>query len=299
MDTDYSCLTITFPAEYAEIMNDLLHELGTLGCQMQGDDPLTLVAYFEGRDNLDAIERVVRLRMQDAGLEGARLAISRGATPRTDWEAVWRQSLSPVRVGRRWLVRPSWQSSEGFRRETLVIDPKMAFGTGTHATTQLCLVELETLVKPGMSVLDVGTGTAILAIAAARLGAGRIVGVDVDPEAVECAKENLALNGLTGRIELVLGTLDDVPPLRVDLVIANIEYRTLVGIGRKLKERLQPGGMVLFSGILQIEAETFLAEIRRIGWRPLRARRQYDPMTNDGWVSCVATPEETASGEQM
>ena len=291
MPTAYSSLTVTIPADDAEFMTDLLAELGTIGCELRGEDPVTITAYFEGGDNLDAVERVIRSRLGDACLPENSLIVERGVVPQADWETVWRQSLHPMRVGRSWVVRPPWIASEGFpNRETLVIDPKMGFGTGTHATTRLCLIELEDLVRPGMSVLDVGTGTGILAIAAAKLGAQPVVGVEIDPVAVQCATENLALNDMTGHVELVTGTLADLTPRREgwDLIVANIEYRTLVAFAPAFRARIRPAGLAILSGILQLEAQHFLRELRRAGWRPIRLRRRFDPMTNDGWVCCVA-----------
>jgi len=298
---EYASLSITLPARWADALSDLLGEVGSLGCEVRGDDPATFVAYFEGGTNLDPVERLLRLRLEEASAAPEEVAIVRGIVPPTDWEATWRRTLAPVRVGRRWLVRPSWLSSEGYDRQTIIIDPKMAFGTGTHATTQLSLIELEDIVRPGMSVLDVGTGTGILAIAAAKLGAGArngrtgsmpVVGVEIDPVAIDCARENLVLNDMGDRVTLVTGTLGDVPPGRFDIVIANIEFRTLVSLAGDLRDRLGPGGTALFSGILQMEADAFVAQMRRRGWRSIRVRRQYDPMTDDGWILLVATAEE-------
>jgi len=289
----YSSLTLTVPAAYADYASDLFAELGTLGCEVSGDDPVSFVAYFEGRDNLDALQRVVRSRLADLGVTGDRLTISRTITEPADWAAKWRRSLHPVRVGRTWLVRPSWLRSDGFDRITLVIEPKMAFGTGTHATTQLCLLEIEDLVRPGMSVLDVGTGTGILAIAAAKLGAEPVTAVEIDPEAVAYAEENLALNDVRHGVSLVAGTLCDAMEHaadRVDLVVANIEYGTLVRIGRNLRDRTEADGLAIMSGILQLESQAFGAELRHMGWRIRRIRRQFDPMTNEAWVSYVLAP---------
>lgn len=298
MTAQYSSLTISVPASAAEVLSDLLGELGTIGCTMSGEDPVAITAYFEGGHDLDAVERAIRDRLSDVLPTPDDATIERGVVPQADWEVVWRQSLHPIRVGRSWVVHPSWLPSEGFsNRLPLVIDPKMAFGTGTHATTQLCLIELEHLVRPGMAVLDVGTGTGILAIAAAKLGAAPVLGVEIDPEAAECARENVALNDMVGRIQIIAGTVGDAPPPPAGtwhLAVANIEYRTLIAIAPDLRKCLQPRGHAIFSGILQCETHAFVAELRRMGWQPIRVRRQFDSMTDDGWASVVAMSARTA-----
>ncbi len=288
MQAEYSTLTITVPVSAFDDVGDLLDELGSMGSQILGADPVTFVAYFEGGDTFESISQLLRSRCREMGIAESDLSIVSGVIPGEDWEAAWYETLSPLRIGRRWLVRPSWHTSEGFDRETIIVDPKMAFGTGTHATTQLCLIEIEDTVRPGDSLLDVGSGTGILAIGGVKLGAERAVAVEIDPIAVECAVENLRINGLSDRIEQVTGTLDDIDNERYDLVVANIEYRTLIHLATELVGYLAPGGTAVFSGILQFERERFLAHLRTAGWNILRVRRQYDPMTDDSWIAVVA-----------
>jgi len=288
MTDSYSTLTIRVSDRVTDVLDALLDEIGSLGAQIIGDDPVEYVAYFEGGENLDAVERVVRSRLADEGVSDIEFSIDRGVLHEEDWESIWRQTLAPVRVGREWLIRPSWLSSEPFDRKTIVVDPKMAFGTGTHATTQLCLIELEDAEVEAKDVLDIGTGTGILAIAASLLGANSVTAVEVDPVAVECAAENLRLNGCAERVELITGVLSDVTVRQYDLIIANIEYRTLARIAGDMTEYLSPSGVAIFSGILETERDAFLRDIRNAGWTPIRVRRQFDPMTDDGWISVVA-----------
>jgi ribosomal protein L11 methyltransferase len=287
MQAEYSTLTITVPVAASEAVGDILDELGSMGSQIMGTDPITYVAYFEGNDAFESISQAILARCKDIELEESEIDIVSGVIPGEDWEAAWYETLSPLRVGRRWLVRPSWHSSEGFDRETVVVDPKMAFGTGTHATTQLCLLEIEDSVRPGDTLLDVGSGTAILAMGGVLLGAGRAVAVEIDPIAVDCAEENLRINKLTDRIELVTGTLDNIESERYDLIVANIEYRTLMHLAFELVDYIATDGTAIFSGILQFERDKFLALLRSAGWSVQRVRRQYDPMTDDSWIAVV------------
>ena len=201
-----------------------------------------LVAFFPDRDSAEAAR---------AG-RGGDLA----ELPDEDWSETWKRDLGPMTAGRVW-VRPSWIEApvpEGLVE--VVLDPGMAFGTGSHPTTALCLAAMSRalLATPGASVLDVGTGSGLLAIAAARLGAGRIAANDVDPVAVEAARENAARNGLGGRIDLRCAGLEAFPG-PFDVVVANILANTLVELAPEIASRVAPGGLVLLAGILAPQEE--------------------------------------------
>ena len=166
-----------------------------------------------------------------------------------DWGEGWKKEFRPLDVGRV-RVRPSWISEPPPPGAIeVVLDPGMAFGTGSHPTTSLCLAALSERLaaRPGASVLDVGTGSGILAIGARKLGAGRVAGNDDDPKAVEVARENAAANGAD--VEIVAATAGDIPGT-FDLVVANILANTLVALAPELAAKLAPGGVVLLSGVL-------------------------------------------------
>lgn len=185
-----------------------------------------------------------------------------------DWGEAWKRGLGPLSVGRIY-VRPSWVDAPAPPGVAeVVLDPGMAFGTGTHATTALCLGALSDLVdaRPGLSVLDVGTGSGLLAIAARKLGAGRTVGVDNDEVAVRVARENAARNGVDVALSAtpaaeVRGTFD--------LVLANILANTLVELAPALEARMAPGGVVLLSGILAPQADEVRRAYVALGLRPV------------------------------
>ncbi|MBX5436459.1 MAG: 50S ribosomal protein L11 methyltransferase [Alicyclobacillaceae bacterium] len=192
----------------------------------------------------------------------------------SEWENAWKDHFRPIPVGRRLMVVPSWErdtwheqvSGADRERIAVVIEPGMAFGTGTHPTTQLCLEALEALVFPGARVLDVGCGTAILSVAAARLGAGRVVAVDIDPVAVSVATRNVADNGLSDVIEVCQGDLlSGVAGEPFDLVVANILRDAVVGLAPQLPGRLAPGGRALVSGFVVAQEPAVVAALAAQG----------------------------------
>lgn len=172
-----------------------------------------------------------------------------------DWSSSWKVHFKPLRVGRRLLIVPTWEESSPLPDDLVIrIDPGMAFGTGGHETTRLCLELLESVMDSAPlltvpSLLDLGTGSGILAMAASLLGAGRILALDIDPEAVEVARENLALNDMTGLVECGTSPLESLTEC-FDIILANILAEELVRLSPHLTDRLLPGGALILSGIL-------------------------------------------------
>ena len=172
-----------------------------------------------------------------------------------DWANAWKQYYTPLRVSERFVVRPPWFEHKPTGDEiVLTLDPGMAFGTGMHPTTRLALQAIERLPLEGRSVLDVGTGSAILAIAAHRLGAGPIDGNDIDPMSIRVARQNLALNDASDAIRLEVGSLNDGKTSftgTYDVVIANIIARVLVELAMEIRRAVGPGGTIVLSGIIE------------------------------------------------
>lgn len=198
-----------------------------------------------------------------------------------DWANAWKAYFKPTRVGERLVIIPSWESYELQDGDLpLYLDPGMAFGTGTHPTTSLCLRKLESVVRPGMRVLDVGTGSGILAIAAARLGAAPVVGIDIDPVAVRVAKENAERNGVS--IDVRAGTLDQVETEECDLIIANIIASIIIDILPDVASRMKKDGKFLASGIIA-EKKQAVADAMTATWLlPVEIREE------GGWVAILA-----------
>jgi ribosomal protein L11 methyltransferase len=183
------------------------------------------------------------------GLEDREELLSIREVPDQDWNAVWVSSLQPVRIGRRIRIRQSWHpADEQFDGIELVIDPKRAFGTGYHATTQLVIEWLEDHIRGGERVLDVGTGSAILAMAAIRLGAASAMAIDIDPVAIECAREYGRSNGFGAELDLRVCSYETLEP-GYDIILANMDIRSLPALCRHLPRLLNRGGTVCLSGL--------------------------------------------------
>jgi ribosomal protein L11 methyltransferase len=171
-----------------------------------------------------------------------------------DWVRLTQAQFEPIRIsGRLWIV-PSWHAIPDTAAIGIVLDPGLAFGTGSHPTTRLCLQWLDANIRGGETVLDYGCGSGILAIAAARLGAAEVVGIDIDPQAVGAARDNALRNGVTG----VFALPDALRGGRYDILVANILTNPLLALAPLFAERVRPGGRLVLSGILETQAETVM-----------------------------------------
>ena len=259
------------------------------------DKPVTIKAYFPVDD--EAGEKVERLRSALGHLSFLRPveALMTRRLAEEDWANAWKEHYHVLHIGQRLVIVPSWREYAPAPGEAVLrLDPGMAFGTGLHPTTQACLERLETLVEPGMSVLDVGTGSGILGIAAARLGAASVLAVDTDPVAVAAARGNVALNGLVDVIAVREGSL----PLPAawgasafDLVLANIIGRVIMELAGHLVRAVRPGGIVIASGIIVEQAQAVEEHLLAAGFRRLRDD------TDGDWVTLTLTVGDSLSSE--
>jgi ribosomal protein L11 methyltransferase len=182
-----------------------------------------------------------------------------------DWATAWRKYFKPIRIGRI-VVKPSWEEFEPGPGDVVVeLDPGMAFGTGNHESTRLCLLTLQDYVKGGEVVLDVGTGSGILAMAAAKLGAAEVMGIDNDMIAVDAAVENVARSGLGKIVRIELGDSPNRLRGSADVVVANIVPDVIIPMARDLSGKTKPGGIVITSGIVCERADEVRASLESAG----------------------------------
>ena len=192
----------------------------------------------------------------------------------SEWLYKWQEHFRPVRVGERIVVKPSWEEYEPEEGDLVIeMDPGMAFGSGLHETTSMCIKALEKHVFPGARVLDVGTGTGILAIAAALSGAGACLGTDIDGEAVRVASENTAKNGLGDAIAITEGDLTEGIDWDADILVANLMADLVIRLSPDAAKHLRPGGIYISSGILDVKEDAVAAAVRDAGFDILEIMR--------------------------
>jgi ribosomal protein L11 methyltransferase len=200
-----------------------------------------------------------------------------------DWTAGWKESIPVLHLGRRIVIKPSWREYVVQPAELLLeMDPGLAFGTGLHPTTQLCVEALEDLVRPGMRVLDLGTGTGILALVAAKLGAEDILAVDNDVNAVAVARRNARVNAVAHQIRVLHGSLAEVGE-PYDLVVANILAHIIIAMAAAgLAARMRRGGTLVVSGILEEQADEVAAALIAQGLSVVERRQR------ENWMALIA-----------
>lgn len=203
--------------------------------------------YISPEENPAEAISFLKERFEAVGIENT---ITAANCAEEDWINNWKKYFKPIPVGNRLLVRPMWEDEyEAGDRVVLHLEPGLAFGTGTHETTRLCMELLEKYVKPGDTMLDMGCGSGILGIAAAVLGAGAVVLSDIDPQAAEASAYNAELNKVSDKCKIILGDLN-TDSCKADLVIANITADVLLRLRDQMNELLKPDGAVIISGII-------------------------------------------------
>ena len=231
--------------------------------------------------------RMALSRVKQEHPEYGRLLLTMENMEDADWENNWKQFYKPMEIGDRLIVIPEWESTGVPEdRVALRLNPGLTFGTGSHATTRLCLTALEEAVHGGETVLDLGCGSGILSIAALRLGAASAKAVDIDEKCLTVAYENAALNGIgKDRYTVLVGDVLSDSALRAqlgggyDVVVANIVADVIIGLAPMVRQFLKPGGLFLCSGIIDIRADEVAEALRQNGWT-IEATR-----SGEGWFS--------------
>lgn len=232
--------------------------------------------YLAPDENPAEVLPLFRERLDAAGID---YQLNTAGVEQEDWQNAWKQYYHAMEIGRRLAIVPGWETYET-DRTVITMNPGMAFGTGTHETTSLCLETLDELVKGGERVLDIGTGSGILAIAALKLGAARAEGVDIDPMCVRTAGENAQRNGVADRFTVLVGDLSDKASGTYDLITANIVAAAILSLAPAVPALMKDGGRFIASGIIDERREEVLAGLEAAGLRPLEIKEKR------GWV-CI------------
>jgi ribosomal protein L11 methyltransferase len=279
MNTDWAEIACEVPAEMVDIMADFLVELtgngvgidnlhlDTFSLDTLEDTPTKCVkGYLPLDDSLEEMRIRVEHFLADHGPAFAGFVYTPpviSVVRNEDWANNWKVHFKPVRIGQRLVIKPTWEEYQKLPGDLIIeIDPGMAFGTGAHPTTRMCLESMERICfnecggKLPDQVLDVGTGSGVLSIAAALMGATRITAVDIDPEAVRVTRENLELNGVETVVAASTTSLSDLTA-EYGVVVANILAEELVRLSAQLTAKVAPGGWLILSGILT-EKEEFV-----------------------------------------
>ncbi len=273
------CLKVTCDPEWLDAVANRFFELGLRGLEIAEETPSAmLISYCDRAESAHAYAEGIKEYLRELAMlwpTAKPWLVEVSELAGVDWANEWKKYFKPVRISGRIVIRPSWESYDAADGDlVIVIDPKMAFGTGGHETTTLALRALErlrdeTVIDETTTVLDIGTGTGILAIAAVMLGAPRAVGVDTDPVAIECAVENAGLNGVSTRVEFRVGGADAIKAT-FPVVVANIDAPTLGVIAPAVTERVAAGGRLLLTGLLEAGANEIESRFAALGFRALR-----------------------------
>lgn len=253
--------------------------------------------YFPEGTDIEAVVVEIKERteeLREFNIDPGQATISVKDVSEDDWANNWKQYFKPIRVSQRLTIKPTWEDyvPESPEERIIELDPGMAFGTGTHPTTSLCLRTLEGVIQDGDEVIDVGTGSGILAIGACQLGASRVLALDLDPVAVSSAQENSKLNHLEDRIEVVESDLLSVlknnkdynvsVKLPVRVVVANILAEIIMLFIEDVYEALQPGGYYIASGIYKNKEQAVEEALLAAGFEIAETAREED------WIAFVA-----------
>ena len=295
-------VTITTSQEASDAVANHLFESDATGVEIRDNPALnspsvTLISYFPTDDLIG--ERVHDLReflasLIQAGIDTQPAKVTLESIEEDNWSEQWRSAFPPQKIGKRLVIAPTWDDIVPESSEVLIrLDPGMAFGTGQHPTTQLALELLEISIKASDAVADIGTGSGILAIAAAKLGAKRVDAVDLDATTIPIAQSNIQLNKMESVIRLHQGDgLNALERQKYPLIIANILTKVLLPMIPICPKFLEPAGRLILSGILVQEAPQIEAQLEANGFRTLEVRQLKENheliQSGENWVGILA-----------
>ncbi len=273
MTDKYLQLKISTDQQVNDLIVGFLSDVGAEGFVEESDE---LSCYFADRKWNPSFRTDVNEFLNNLKKEGkiSNFSIEVCEIRNQDWNKQWEDTVVPVEVTKNVAIKPSWKEYDGDAKVIIEIDPKMSFGTGHHETTRMMIRLLEKFIKGGEKILDVGTGTGVLAIASVKLGAKKCVAIDNDDWSIENARENIKKNGVVDRVEITKGDLTSVPDSEFDIVVANLNRNTLLYIRDELYDRCAKAGFVLLTGVLTLDEESIVKSYIEKGFTSIETIRE-------------------------
>ncbi|MDF2502850.1 MULTISPECIES: 50S ribosomal protein L11 methyltransferase [Clostridium] len=309
MEKEWLEVNIITSSEAVEAINGILYNTDVKGVSIEDPDDLefkknhpgdwdyfdetlltvkdgtTIKAYYKEDENFNEYIEYIKKsidNLSEFGIDKGAGIVSVNTVNEADWENNWKKYYKPTKVGARVVVKPIWEDYEKDDYELVVeLDPGMAFGTGTHETTRMCVQALEKYIKNDLTVFDIGTGSGILAITAAKLNAKKVIGVDLDPVAVDSAKQNVKYNHINN-IEIIHGNLMEVVNGKANIVVANIIADIITLLTPDVPKFLEKGGYFISSGIIKDRAEEVIDTLKKNRFDILEVNNQGE------WICIVA-----------
>jgi ribosomal protein L11 methyltransferase len=275
----FTQVEIVIPEEIADQVSSFIIDLGSEGVWLEPrHGNVAVIGYLSGKPDAKAVEVSARGYLEELRKLGFQVGQSKVDLRRIeveDWSEEWKKSFKPIFVTDDIVILPQWDKSEFPGKSVIRIKPGPAFGTGDHATTQLCIRALRKLVRPGDRIIDVGCGSGILSIVSVKLGASYALGLDIDQDAISNAKGNSALNQAEAKVEVRLGTANiGIPEAPFDVAVANINRIEIVDSYHKIEPLVRGGGALIFSGIAGGEEGYMSDFLRRQELKHIEVTRQ-------------------------
>lgn len=294
-----------------EIISNIFIESGSKGVMiedpsdfhLQGQDPLAwdymekevfdfghedvrVIGYFSSEEDINEKISEIEKRLdyvKSLDLDTGSLEIFKKEVKQENWENEWKKYFKVQKVSKSIVIKPSWEEYSAKEGEKIIdIDPGMAFGTGTHETTRMCINAIEKYMNKGDSLIDIGCGSGILSIAAAHLGAEKVIAVDLDKLAVKVSKENVDLNGFSNTIDVRYGDLTDVIEEKADVIVANIIADIIAKLSENIADFMKDGGYFISSGIINDKKDFVISKLKENNFDIIEEN-------NDGEWNCIVS----------
>lgn len=264
------------PDELKDEVIYLAYELETEGCW---EDENSIKCYFKKENWTEEKEKILLNYVKE---KASNVVVYINEVAEKNWNEIWEQSIEPIEIGEKLVIKPTWKEYHKPNKIIIQIDPKMSFGTGHHETTRLMLKAIEKYLYKDSKILDVGTGSGVLAIASVKLGAKMAIGVDNDQWAYENSIENAEINNVKDKFKQILGSIDDVNEKDFDFIFANINKNAIINMMESFYDKLKDKGFLIISGFIDVEQGTIEEYLRMQNFEII------DVLKENEWVAIVA-----------